>query len=262
MRTQRPACFAGSVTMLMVLWSTFAAAASIPLPTTPSAAASQAFTAAARALASGKVRLQIQIHGDSIEDSDSPLPLLTLCARLAELNVNPAKVHLVFDHVVHLSAWKRSVESAKYQCRLSRLDADEQDFQATANSLKEDALMILVAPCNRPARKYAEPSLSKLERVQQLVCAAGKLQRPVILANPELEALLLTRRVGNMAPPMFLSDFEHAFFLAEAEAKVGFVTGARVSATFLALHVAASSASASASASLHDCPRLSTCVSS
>ena len=47
------------------------------------------------------------------------------------------------------------------------------------------------------------------------------------MANPDLEALLLTARVGHAVPPMFLSDFEQAFFLAEALAKTGDVTAVR-----------------------------------
>ena len=90
----------------------------------------------------------------------------------------------------------------------------------------DSQLLVLVAPCNRPRDADGMADADKLELVQRLICGAG--EAPVILLNPDMEALLLTRRIGKEpAPPMFLSDFEHVFFLAEAEAKLGHVTAVR-----------------------------------
>ena len=213
---------------MLASFAAFAGSA-VPLPTSPGAAAAQAAHAACRALAHGQgaVRLQICLHGEAIEDSN-PLPLLSLCTRLAEEMDNVAKIHFFFNDGAYAAAWEKSPAAKNLGCRSDALDCEDAFFDAIVSNISDDALLVLVAPCNLPSARTAAPDLPKLQRVQQLVTRAARLERPVILANPELEALLLTRRVGKGgAAPMFLSDFEHAFFMAEAEAKVGYVTAVR-----------------------------------
>ena len=63
-------------------------------------------------------------------------------------------------------------------------------------------------------------------QVQSLVCGWG--QRPCVIVNPDLEALLLhRRRVGRPTPPMLLGDFRHAYFLAAAPAPPGHIAAVR-----------------------------------
>ena len=52
----------------------------------------------------------------------------------------------------------------------------------------------------------------QLEAVQTLLYRAR--DRPVVLVNADLEAVVLSARAGRPVQPMFLSDFEHAYFYA------------------------------------------------
>lgn len=196
----------------------------LPLPRTAEAAASQAAAATQAALsaaAGGACRLQININGDAVEDAGA-LPLLALCARLVDVlggdaRWHASKMHFVFDGSDDARAWQQLAPVAAARSRWSHLAQPEGLLP------DDDALVVvLVAPCNRMER--SAPG-SKLSAVQQIICGAQSV--PVILLNPDLEAHLLTQRVGRAVPPMFLSDFEHAFFLAEAQAKTGYVTAVR-----------------------------------
>ena len=228
---------------LQLLSAAAAMAPPTPLPTTPAAAAAQAATAAQRALATGKFdRLQITIVGDSVEDVDSPLPQHSLCAKLAEVLGNErATVHFCFDSAALANAWSessaaRELSSSGYVTHAcSWLDAADEQFEAATACVAtrgrrrgSSMVLVVVGPCNRAPSIRASPDAPKLERLQSLICTAQRHSRPVILANPQLEAMLLTRRIGTpIPPPMFLSDFEHCYFLAEAEAKAGFVQAVR-----------------------------------
>lgn len=198
--------------------------AALHLPFTPREAASQAASGCAAALQRGsgsaKPRLQVCLHGDEIEDAAGPLPLLSLCNQLVEVlgkdaRYPPQYIHLYFDDAGAERAFKRSSTA---HCRSSVLTSSDD---CTIHA--DDQILVLVAPSNRDApRSSCE---AKLECVQNLVCGAGS--RPVILCNPDLQALLLSQSAGRPPEPMFLSDFEHAFFMAEAKAKIGYVTAVR-----------------------------------
>lgn len=215
---------------------------SMPLPRSPPAAAAQAAKSTMKALrtSSPPVRLQIQIHGESVEEED-PLPVLSLCAELVEVlgDSQFANMHFFFDDAHAARAWQQLAPAAAACTRSSVL------CEATgepAQRLQDDALLVLVAPCNRRREVAGQPGLelsgaagraereaakaAKLESVQRLVC--GAQQVPIVLVNPDLEALLVTQRIGKATPPpMFMSDFEHAFFLAEADAVRGHVSAVR-----------------------------------
>ena len=208
------------------------------LPTTPAAAATQAADAAAQALASGKhSRLQITIVGDAIEDTNGPLSLSSLCTRLAKtLGDSQKSIHFCFDRRPLAQAWQSTKTAAELlasgACQLSSLDTDEDEFGVTTSTLAKKrggaSLLVVVGPCNRARTAKSSPDHPKLERLQRLILAANRHSRPVILINPELEAMLLTQRIGTPTPPpMFLSDFEHCYYMAEAEAKVGYVQAVR-----------------------------------
>ena len=181
-----------------------------PLPLSVAAASEQATAATLSALDAGRRRLRLDLFGDAIEQPE-PLPLGALCERLTTALCARKNVHFFFDTPLAVEAWARLPISR--ECRFSLL--------ADGVMHPDDSVLVLVRPRNRaPATRTRH-----LEAVQQLVCGAG--DRPVIMANPDLEALLLTARVGHAVPPMFLSDFEQAFFLAEALAKTGDVTAVR-----------------------------------
>ena len=222
--------------------SASAAVASLPLPRTPAAAATQAAKAAKAALSSADapVRLQIQIHGEAVEE-DGVLPVLSLCSQLVEViggdaRWDPGKIHFFFDGMRAARAWQQQAPEAAACTRWDVLSADGETGRTGGDApemeprgrLADDALLVLVAPCNRDRARAGREAVEagKLESVQRLVC--GAQQVPIILVNPDLEALLVTQRLGRTArPPMFLSDFEHAFFLAEAQAKIGYITAVR-----------------------------------
>ena len=72
--------------------------------------------------------------------------------------------------------------------------------ERSCNGLPDDALIVLVAPCNNRGGASRLQG-AKLTHVQRLVC--GAKQVPVILVNPDLEAMLLTARAGRTrVPPM------------------------------------------------------------
>jgi len=199
------------------------------LPSTPEGAATQAAQAAIVALSesTNPVRLQICVHGSEVTE-EGPLPAMSVCSRLVELlgrseKLNPSNIHFFFDGAKAASAWEQhAADHDAGQARWGLLADEHEDEQ-----LKKAELLVVVAPCNR-ARVRGRPAKQdgKLESVQRLVCGAKEV--PIILVNPDLEAMLVTRRVGtDPVPPMFMSDFEHAFFLAEAQAKVGHITAVR-----------------------------------
>lgn len=201
-----------------------AAAASLPpLPRTPAAAASQAANAAMSALQASKdpLRLQIQLYGETVEES-GPLPVLSLCTRLVEVlsaHERWNQIHFYFDGARALQAWQQQSPAAAEMTRCDSLDTVEECVP-----LPDDALLVVVAPCNHVSGRIA-PQSTKLLSVQKLLYGAKHV--PIILVNPDLEAHILLRKVGRSVPPMFLSDFEDAFFLAEAQAYVGGVTAVR-----------------------------------
>ena len=159
-------------------------------------------------------RVRLDIFGDSVE-LPGALPLGAVCEQLADA-LAIRRPHFWFDDTAAAATFARLPAAAG--CRASVL-AD--GARAREHVDDDDGVLVIVRPCNRQPAGREE----KLEAVQQLVCGAG--HRPVILANPELEALLLTRRVGKPAPPMFLSDFEQAFFLVEVLAKTGDISAVR-----------------------------------
>ena len=205
------------------------------LPATPLQAASQAAHATRLALAATAPqppsRIQLNLHGDAIEE-EAPLPLLALCCRLVEVLNQDArwagKLHFLFDRPAAARAWG-DTHAAERCARYAVLSGDASHH---LSAMGESGVLVLVAPSNRlrssrTGDTRTEPDQGKLELVQRLVCGAGP-ERPVILANPDLEALLVTKRIGRAAVrPMFLSDFQHAYFLAEAPAKVGHVSAVR-----------------------------------
>lgn len=131
-------------------------------------------------------------------------------------------MHFFFDGAKERDRWQKHAASTLTRSDVLTGEPEEED---ELRLLPDDALLVLVAPCNRN-RGRASIEAGKLESVQRLVCGARHV--PIILINPDLEALLLTQRVGRApVPPMFLSDFEHAFFLAAATAKIGYVTAVR-----------------------------------
>jgi len=201
-----------------------------PLPNTPGAAATQAAQATMAALAGyssrSPVRLQICIRGEAVEE-DGELPVLSLCAQLVAVlgrddRYHPSKMHFFFDGARAAQQWQ--AHSASALTRSDVLPSEPGADSEQALRIDDDALLVLVAPCNRN-RGRASDEAGKLQSVQRLVCGARHV--PIILVNPDLEALLLTQRVGRAVPPMFLSDFEHSFFLATASAKIGYVTAVR-----------------------------------
>ena len=184
-------------------------AAPSPLPRSAAAAGEQAVSSTLRAIDAGHLRLRLDLFGEAVEQP-GPLPLGALCERLAKA-LGEKNAHFFFDTPGAAAAW--ATLPAASRCRTSLL--------SDGIMAADDDVLVLVRPCNRATATRTR----HLEAVQQLVCGAGT--RPVILANPELEALLLTARVGRAPAPMFLSDFEQTFFLAEALAKTGDVTAVR-----------------------------------
>ena len=208
-----------AITAVSATASGAAAAAPLPLPLTATAAAQQASVSARRALAAGHKRLAVHVLGDGL-DSPGPLPLSALCTHLTrDLSAGGRVVHLFFDSAPAAHAWRALGAVGTARCSVLGEGGMEQD----------DGVLVVVSPCNRGAvledGREAEADAPKLLAVQSLVC--GAQHRPVILANPDLEALLVTTRVGRAVRPMFLSDFEDAFYLVSAVARRGHVTAVR-----------------------------------
>ena len=192
----------------------------MPLPRSAAAASVQAVAATRVAVESGHRRVQCNVLGDGIE-LPGPLPLRAFCERFVDVIGAERRVHIFFDSEAAARAWQQSEASCR--CRA--------DVLGQGGMAEDDGVLLVVSPNNcAPVQvgsdfSRGEPDAPKLEALQQLICGAGC--RPVVIANPQLEALLLTSRVGSAAPPMFLSDFEHAFFMVEAVAKRGQVTAVR-----------------------------------
>lgn len=207
----------------VALLTTACTACACPLPQTAAQASRQAVSATLRALKAGRNRLQLSIFGDEI-GVPGPLPLGSLCAHLVEALAGESRqrVHLFFDSDAAAAEWARSEHAARLRdcCCVGILLSDD----AIDDALEEDGALLLCAPCNTaPCNTHI--SQAKLEAVQRLTYGAG--ERPVILANPDLEALLVRESGCRSVQPMLLSDFEHAFFMAEVLAKQGSVSAVR-----------------------------------
>eukprot|EP00316_Scyphosphaera_apsteinii_P009192 CAMPEP_0119298886 /NCGR_PEP_ID=MMETSP1333-20130426/1016_1 /TAXON_ID=418940 /ORGANISM="Scyphosphaera apsteinii, Strain RCC1455" /LENGTH=253 /DNA_ID=CAMNT_0007300113 /DNA_START=276 /DNA_END=1032 /DNA_ORIENTATION=+ len=80
-----------------------------------------------------------------------------------------------------------------------------------------DGALLLVSPCNRPHKQvvteYIEQTDWKtLQAVQSLLARA--YDRPIIMLNADLEALVLHRHASRPVRPTFMADFVHAYYLA------------------------------------------------
>ena len=187
-----------------------ACASSALLPSGVADASVQAAAAAVAALRSGHQRIQFNIRLPTQPASGE----LFLCRQLVsalEVTGVAQPYHIFFDTMQDATTWRRNAIVPTCRCDLLGLGSVQPD----------DGALILITPSNtarvrRMSRKPTEPDTrepdaNKLEAVQALVCAAG--ERPVLMINPSLEALLVTPRLDRPTPPMFLGDFEDAFFL-------------------------------------------------
>ncbi|KAL1515852.1 hypothetical protein AB1Y20_002467 [Prymnesium parvum] len=175
--------------------------------------AAEAASAAVGALQHGHRRVQLNLYLPS-EPSHSEQVLCHHLLAALELS-GWTRPHVFFDTVFDANAWRqRSTARGRVRC----------DVLGLAPVLCDDEVLLLVAPSNTasvrrthqlPSRPESrEPDAVKLGAVQQVIVAAG--ERPTILVNPSLEALLCTPRVDRPTRPMFLSDFEDVFFMAKS----------------------------------------------
>lgn len=172
------------------------------------------------ALKQGHLRVQVNLHQGSSPTATSCEACSALVDALGEAGFERSGLHLFFDSVRAATAWRGARQGTP----------DLRTDVLGLGSVEEgDSALILVTPTNtaRVRRRHRqpttpeanEPDALKLEAVQELVVTAR--ERPVILVNPDLEAMLVAPRLsrpGGVSPvrPMFLGDFVHAYFLAEA----------------------------------------------
>jgi hypothetical protein len=168
-----------------------------PLPVGVQETAQQATGAALTALSSGRSRLQLTIPAAA---------MLATARHLVGALEEDGTVCRVFMPRALLSTWSRSGPAVR--CSVFGLDQLRDD----------DGALVLVAPANRAAPRTVpedEPDGHVLESVQLLLIRARG--RPIIMLNPDLEALVLSPRPLRPVRPMFMADFDDAFFLATAE---------------------------------------------
>jgi len=126
--------------------------------------------------------------------------------RLVDVLEQNGTVCRVFMPRALLSTW--SISGPAVRCSVFGLDELRAD----------DGALVLIAPANRadPRRDPEdEPDGHVLESVQVLLIRAN--ERPVIMLNPDLEALVVSPRPLRPVRPMFMADFDEAFFLATTE---------------------------------------------
>ena len=184
----------------------------MPLPVGVAETAAQATHAALAALESGRSRLQLTL----------PTPPLLPTARelVSQLEANGTACR-VFVPRAMLAAWRacmRDVPDAVGDPSSATIDVSCSVFGFDTLDEEEDVL-VLIAPCNRAElglrRPEDEPDAYVLESVQTLLLRAN--ERPVIMLNADLEALVLSPRPMRPVRPMFMADFFEAFFYAVAE---------------------------------------------
>jgi len=165
--------------------------------------ARQATRATLLALRSGEERVQLNLP---------VAPMLATARRLvAKLEADGTACH-VFVPSAFLTVWNNCDTPGR--CSVLGLGCVDQD----------DGALVIVTPTNRVHRAGApdeledEPDGRVLESVQALLVRAW--DRPIIMINPDLEALVLSKRPLRPVRPMFMADFFEAYFLATAEAPV------------------------------------------
>ena len=207
---------------MLLLSAAISAAARPAAPT--GAVVAQASASTLRALQSGHLRVQVNVHAPP----QRRVPMTSLCEGLVgALEREGRRTRIVFNGVDAAMRWRRS----------STTHTDRYDVLSAADWDDDDDALVLVAPTNRDRRVLRraplaagasdwpgaphpaglpsdsdEPDGMQLEAVQTLLYRAR--DRPVVLVNADLEAVVLSARAGRPVPPMFLSDFEHAYFYA------------------------------------------------
>ena len=164
-----------------------------PLPGTAEEMARQATRAALAALQTGHLRVQVTLPtGAGVDETARCLA--------SSLEAEGSRCRLYVPRAL-LPLWHGAA-----RCSSLGLGDPQQD----------DGAFVVLAPCNR-VRSSAddEPDGHVLESLQGLLSRAH--DRPVVLINADLEALVLSPRPLRPVRPMFMADFVDAFFLATAE---------------------------------------------
>lgn len=173
--------------MLSVLLSA-AASSYTPLPVGAGEVSAQAALALGDALRSGHSRVQVTVP------AELAVPAL-IGSQLEVLERKGLSTRLFFSGVAAAGRW------AAWEAQEQR---EQRRFESTAQcevlgvgmiNATDDAIL-LVGPCNR-AGLHAEPEGETIAHVQALLSRAQN--RPVVMLNPDLEALVVSTRLVRPA---------------------------------------------------------------
>lgn len=184
-----------------------AAASYLPLPVGAGEVSAQADTALADALRSGHSRVQVTVP------AELAVPAL-VSSQLAVLERAGLRTRLFFPGVSSAGRW------AAWHAQQTRSPAQPGprcEVLGMGTLDDKDTALLLVGPCNR-AGLHAEPEGETIAHVQALLSRSQ--HRTVVMLNPDLEALVVSARLVRPIRPMFMADFEHAFFLATVKSRL------------------------------------------
>mmetsp|Transcript_41122 Transcript_41122/g.68356 ORF Transcript_41122/g.68356 Transcript_41122/m.68356 type:complete len:273 (+) Transcript_41122:67-885(+) len=171
----------------------------LPLPSTTGELSRQVAAASVRSIEGGHLRLLVTV----------PHRRVLACAHhlvnVLEEQGMPTRVFL--NGVAALNTWSHRSGVLQSRC----------DVLGLGQVAAADGALLLVSPCNRPHKQvvteYIEQTDWKtLQAVQSLLARA--YDRPIIMLNADLEALVLHRHASRPVRPTFMADFVHAYYLA------------------------------------------------
>eukprot|EP00310_Coccolithus_braarudii_P004536 CAMPEP_0183358712 /NCGR_PEP_ID=MMETSP0164_2-20130417/50038_1 /TAXON_ID=221442 /ORGANISM="Coccolithus pelagicus ssp braarudi, Strain PLY182g" /LENGTH=265 /DNA_ID=CAMNT_0025532653 /DNA_START=29 /DNA_END=827 /DNA_ORIENTATION=+ len=169
------------------------------LPVSSREMSAQAAAALVRALEFGHRRLQLTVP---------QTPLVACAQRLVhELEASGMRTRVFLSGIEAVDTWINSARVGQPRC----------DVLGLGEAAVDDGAFLIVSPCNRPHPMSSvafpdEPDAHTLDAVQMVLARAR--DRPVIMINADLEALVLHSHAVRPVRPMFMADFEHAYYLA------------------------------------------------